>query len=72
MITQIKMILEFPNVEETFTPEWAYRLYAGCLKEVSNAYVEKLHENVTTPVSQFLKLENNKIVWTVNLLGEEA
>lgn len=72
MITQIKMILEFPNAEEMFAPEWAYRLYAGCLKDVSNAYVEKLHGNATTPVSQFLKQENSKIVWTVNLLGEEA
>ena len=72
MITQIKMTLEKESGGEAFRPEWAYRLYSECLREVPFAYGEKLHSNNVTPVSQYLKRNGEKIIWTVNLLGEEA
>lgn len=72
MITQIKMTLEKEPGGEAFRPEWAYRLYSECLREVPFAYGEKLHSNNVTPVSQYLKRNGEKSIWTVNLLGEEA
>lgn len=73
MITQIKSILNTENMpDEEVNSELAYRLYAGYLKELPEQYVEKLHENGITPVSQFLTRENGKLLWTLNLLGEEA
>lgn len=72
MITQIKMTLEKELGGEDFRPEWTYRLYSECLQEVPFAFGEKLHNNNVTPVSQYLKRNGEKIIWTVNLLGEEA
>ena len=72
MITKIKMTLQPEKETERYRPEWTYRLYADYLKSVSGEYAEKLHHDKTTPVSQFLKKEGDHIIWTVNLLGEEA
>lgn len=72
MITQIKLTLNTENENEAVSAEWGYRLYAGYLKEIPDSYVEKLHVNGITPVSQFLTRENGKVLWIVNLLGEEA
>lgn len=72
MITKIKMTLQPEKETERYQPEWTYRLYADYLKSISGEYAEKLHHDNITPISQFLKKEGSRIIWTVNLLGEEA
>ncbi len=72
MITRMEITLSAEKNTEAFRAEWAYRLYADYLKDLPQAYAEKLHKNNRKPVSQHLKKREDNIVWTVNLLGEEA
>ena len=53
-------------------PEWAYHLYAALLQQAPQAFAAAAHENLATPVSQHLDVQNGCLVWHVNLIGREA
>ena len=53
-------------------PEWAYRLYAALLEAAPAAFGEASHRDGTTPVSQYLTREGERLVWRVTLLGGES
>lgn len=53
-------------------PGWGYPLYAALLEHLPGVLGARLHQEGTTPVSQFLVREETGPLWTVTLLGEEA
>lgn len=69
MLTQYQFQLT-PEKHCRPRPEWAYYLYAALLEQASPAFSETVHHNGVTPVSQFLRTENNILWWTVSLFGE--
>ena len=72
MIRQYKMWVK-PEKDEIIRPEWAYRLYAAMLAEASKEFQKYVHQPERgTPVSQFLSRRGERILWTVNLLGDLA
>ena len=72
MIVQAKLHIE--NIPEGFSPSLAYPLYAWLLSQVSAEAGNRLHEQGTRPVHQYLWLDpkTKKGWWTVNLLNNEA
>lgn len=72
MIVQAKLHIE--NIPERFSLSLAYPLYAWLLSQVSAEDGNRLHEQGTRPVNQYLWLdtETREGWWTVNLLNNEA
>lgn len=72
MLTQYRFHLT-PNCACRARPEWGYRLYAALLERSDAAFGENVHRDGVTPVSQFLRVgQDGELLWTVNLLGNEA
>ncbi len=69
MLTQYQLTLNADR-ECVPNPEWAYRLYASLLNALPDRFARELHGNEVTPISQFLTCEENRCVWTVNLIGD--
>lgn len=53
-------------------PEWGYRLYAALLAEAPADYAAALHRDGTTPLSQYLTRDGERLNWHVTLLGEDS
>ena len=53
-------------------PEWGYHLYAALLERLPRDFGQRVHEDGTSPVSQFVSLREGTLYWSVTLLGEEA
>ena len=51
---------------------WSYRLYAAMLEQAPAIFGERSHRDGTTPVSQFLTVGEEGLIWRVTLLGEES
>lgn len=71
MLTRCTLALS-PTVPCHSRPEWAYRLYAALLEGAPPAFGRASHQDGTTPVSQYLSWEKNRLVWRVTLLGRES
>lgn len=71
MIVQYRIALsaETPCVPRM---EWGYRLYAALLEDAPQAFGEDVHKNAVTPLSQHLAIDKDRLLWTVNLLGEKS
>lgn len=69
MITQYRLELESNRPTDS---GWGYRLYAALLERAQSDFCDRLHNGKITPVSQFLSAKDGKLLWTVNLLGEES
>lgn len=53
-------------------PEWAYRLYAALLARGPAAFGEQVHGGELSPISQYLDQKEDRLCWTVTLLGGQA
>lgn len=53
-------------------PEWGYHLYAALLVRLPGDFGRRVHENGTSPISQFISPGEGALCWSVTLLGEEA
>ena len=53
-------------------PEWGYRLYAALLEDAPASFGAGVHQDAVTPVSQFLAIRDDLLLWTVNLLGGDS
>ena len=71
MLTQYRLALRTEK-PSTPRPEWGYRLYASLLEEAPDCFGSNAHREAVTPLSQFLAVEKNDLIWTVNLLGKES
>lgn len=71
MLTQYQLTLS-PDRPCRSRPEWGYRLYAILLEEAPASFSFSAHEDAVTPVSQFLTVQKDALLWTVNLLGEDS
>ena len=71
MLTQYQLTL-FPDRSCRPRPEWGYRLYAALLEEVPASFGAGAHRDGVTPVSQFLTIRDDSLLWTVSLLGEDS
>lgn len=72
MLTQYELSLDVPGGARP-RAEWGYHLYAALLARLPKSFGEAVHQDDTTPVSQFVTLRGDGgIRWTVNLLGEES
>ena len=69
MITQYCLTLrpERPCVPRA---EWGYQLYAALLEQAPQTFGTEVHRDAVTPLSQFLSIGKDAIVWRVHLLGE--
>ena len=70
MITQFRMRLDTAGT--ALTASDAYRLYAALLELAPADFGEQVHEGAITPISQHLRYDGGRSIWTVNLLGETA
>ena len=61
-----------PEVPCRSRPEWAYHLYAALLEGAPASFGTASHRDGTTPVSQYLSQEGERLVWRVTLLGRES
>lgn len=65
-----KLRLELDNAEIDYKQSSNYQ---GIIMEnVDTCYAEKLHGNQLNPYSQYLVRENNKTIWYINAITEEA
>ena len=72
MLTQYRLILKPEGLPQP-RQELAYRLYAALLARAPADFAVLAHEDVITPMSQFLTFrERDELCWTVNLLGERS
>ena len=71
MLTQYLLTL-FPDRPCHPRPEWGYRLYAALLEEAPSSFSSGVHEDMVTPVSQFVTAQDNSLLWIVNLLGRDS
>ena len=69
MLTQYQLTLS-PGKPCFITPEWSFRFYAALLEKAPREFGDRVHEDAVTPVSQYLQVYGDKILWMVNLLGE--
>lgn len=55
------------------TSDLAYSLYSELLRHADSSYVEMIHNQGFTPLSQHIRIcDRNRIEWHVSLFGEEA
>lgn len=71
MLKRYTMTLD-PQEPGHSRPEWAYHLYAALLEEAPETFGAVSHRDGTTPVSQYLSREGERLVWRVTLLGGES
>lgn len=72
MLTQYRILFARDAGAEP-RPEWSYCLYAALLDHAPPAFAGEVHGAMTTPISQFLRAdENGQLIWTVNLLGSPS
>lgn len=71
MLTQYRILL-MPDQPCRPRAEWAYRLYAALLERAPATFGELVHEMTVSPVSQYLDCREDRLLWTVILLGSEA
>lgn len=71
MLTQYQLTLN-PDRPCRPRPEWGYRLYAALLAEGPGEFGGSVHQDGVTPVSQFFTSDEQKLRWTVNLLGSQS
>lgn len=71
MLTQYRLTME-PDHPCAPQPEWGYRLYAALLAEAPDSFGAGVHQDAVTPLSQFLTVWPDALIWTVNLLGRES
>ena len=72
MIRQYRFALCAPD--NTRIPrEWAYRLYGWLLEQFPEEWADTLHGDGARPITQFLHYakEQQRMIWTVNLRGEQ-
>ena len=51
--------------------EWGYYLYAALLERLPREFGQRVHKNGASPVSQFVRLREGTLYWSITLLGEE-
>lgn len=68
MLKNYEIILQSQNKNKMIS-SYAYYLYAALLEECSDEFAERLHENEFTPISQFVKVINKKIIWNITLFS---
>lgn len=71
MLTQYRLTLS-PDRHCRPRPEWGYRLYAALLEDAPASFGAGVHQDGVTPVSQFLTIQYDSLLWTVNLLGQDS
>ena len=71
MLTQYQLTL-FPNKPCRPRPEWGYRLYAALLEDAPASFGAGVHQDAVTPVSQFLTVQADSLLWSVSLLGRDS
>lgn len=71
MLTQYQMTM-VPDCPCSPRPEWGYQLYAALLEDAPEGFGAEVHQDAVTPLSQFLTVERDHVVWTVSLLGERS
>lgn len=71
MLTQYQLTLR-AECPCTPRPEWGYRLYAGLLHSAPAGFGAAVHADAVTPLSQFLTINDEKLIWTVSLLGQRS
>lgn len=52
--------------------DMAYPLYSELMKHISSEYAHEIHKTGFTPISQFLDLREDGIVWKISLFGDKA
>ncbi len=70
MIIRYKLKLTTPNAH--FRPEWAYPLYSFLLNHSDAEFSTNAHLDRTTPVSQYLRKTDDRLLWTVSLLENNS
>ncbi|MDY5496676.1 MAG: CRISPR system precrRNA processing endoribonuclease RAMP protein Cas6 [Anaerobutyricum sp.] len=50
----------------------ASMLHGALMEQIESRYVEKLHKSEIHPFSQYVTIQKDQIVWTVNCLTKEA
>ena len=68
----IKSYLFHVNSEEALPPARAYAFYSCLLSLLPEEYVEQLHEQRETPISQCLYKEKTDTLWRISLLDDTA
>lgn len=68
----IKSYLFHVNSEEALPPARAYAFYSYLLSLLPEEYVEQLHEQRETPISQCLYKEKADTLWRISLLDDTA
>lgn len=72
MLTKYTLTLQ-ADTELHFHSEITYRLYAVLLENASADYAKKIHTSNITPIAQHLSpTDDNRFIWTIGLLGDEA
>ena len=71
MLTQYQLALS-PDRPCRPRPEWGYRLYAALLEDAPASFGAGVHQDAVTPVSQFLTVQDDPLLWTVSLLGGDS
>ena len=72
MLIRYTLTLRQEGSEGRPQAEWAYRLYAALLAQAPSGFAERVHDNAITPLSQFLTINGEDLIWRVTLLGEES
>lgn len=71
MLTRMSVILD-SNKKKAYHVN-AGRILNGFLKEnISKEFVNKIHENPLNPYSQYLRTDNDNLIWTVSTLDDIA
>lgn len=71
MITQHRFSVQFTD-RSTLPVSVSYPLYSWLLSQMPGAYADMLHQQGEKPVSQYLRREQDKTIWTVSCLNLDA
>lgn len=71
LATQYRLFLE-PGRPCQPRPEWGYRLYASLLQQAPAGFAGQVHQDLVTPVSQYLAAGPQGLCWVVTLFGPQS
>lgn len=73
MITQYRLKVKAEDGQKLHF-HWGYTLYGILAQYANTEYIEKIHQQKYTPVSQYLEVlpTGTEAYWYINLFGEQA